>query len=132
MAKRTNPKRDYPRMARVNELLREVLAEALERIDDDRLVDVAITNVACEADLGSAVVHFDVLAGAEADTEVLEAFEELRPRLQAAINRETRLKQTPKLAFAADPVIRSAERIDAVLRGLRDHGPDPAPGPEGG
>ncbi|HYI60926.1 MAG TPA: 30S ribosome-binding factor RbfA [Acidimicrobiales bacterium] len=128
MAKRTNPKRNYPRMARVNELLREVLAEALERIDDDRLVDVTVTNVACEADIGSAVVHFDVLAGAEADPEVLEAFEELRPRLQAAINRETRLKQTPKLTFAADPVIRSAERIDAVLRGLRSHDPGEAAG----
>lgn len=123
MAKRTNPKRAYPRMARVNELLREVLAEALEKIDDDRLVDVAITNVTCEPDLSAAVVHFDVLAGAEADDEVTEAFEELRSRLQAIINRETRLKQTPRLTFAPDPVVRSAERIEAVLRGLRDSDP---------
>lgn len=119
MAKRTNPKRQYPRMARVNELLREVLAEALVDIDDDRLVDVAITNVTTESDLGSAVVHYDVLSGAEADDEVIEALEELRPRLQATINRETHLKATPRLTFAPDPVVRSAARIEDVLRGLR-------------
>jgi iron-sulfur cluster assembly accessory protein len=59
-------------MARVNELLREVLAETLERFDDDRLIGVTITSVRCDADLAHAVVHFDVLDGPEADDEVLE------------------------------------------------------------
>ncbi len=126
MARRASPKRQYPRMARVNELLREVVAEALQDIDDDRLVDVSVTNVDCESDLANAVVHYDVLAGADADDEVLEALEELRPRLQARINQETRLKGTPKLTFAPDPVVRSAERIDSVLRGLTtDEPPSP-------
>lgn len=126
MAKRsTNPKRPYPRMVRVNELLREVVAEALQDIDDDRLIDVAVTNVQCDADLANAVVHYDVLVGADADDEVIAAFAELRPRLQTIINRETRLKGTPKLTFAPDPVVRSAARIDDVLRGL--HASDPTP-----
>ena len=127
MAKRsTNPKRPYPRMVRVNELLREVVAEALQDIDDDRLIDVTVTNVQCDADLANAVVHYDVLAGADADDEVIEAFAELRPRLQTIINRETRLKGTPKLSFAPDPVVRSAARIDDVLRGLNASSPEPA------
>lgn len=124
MAKRANPKRPYPRMVRVNELLREVLAEAVQDVDDDRLVGVTITTVQAESDLGTAVVHYDVLDGPDADDEVLEAFEELRPRLQKAINAETRLKQTPKLTFAADPVVRSAARIDDVLRGLKTMDPE--------
>ena len=53
MKKRT-PNRQYPRMARVNELLREVLAESLERIDDERLGGVTITDVRCDADLARA------------------------------------------------------------------------------
>ena len=121
MARRAAPKRNYPRMVRVNELLREVLGEALERMDDDRLIDVSITNVVCESDLAAAVVHFDVLDGPDADDEVLAAFEELRPRLQTIINRETRLKGTPRLSFVPDPVVRSAARIDSVLRGLHAH-----------
>jgi ribosome-binding factor A len=116
-------------MVRVNELLREVVADALRDIDDDRLVDVAITNVRCDADLANAVVHYDVLAGADADDDVIEAFAELRPRLQTIINRETRMKGTPKLTFAPDPVVRSAARIDDVLRGLQGSEPatDPTP-----
>ncbi|HEV7721836.1 MAG TPA: 30S ribosome-binding factor RbfA, partial [Iamia sp.] len=130
MAKRsTNPKRPYPRMVRVNELLREVVAEALQDIDDDRLIDVAVTNVQCDADLANAVVHYDVLVGADADDEVIAAFAELRPRLQAIINRETRLKGTPKLTFAPDPVVRSAARIDDVLRGLNTSEPAGEPTP---
>ena len=125
MKKRT-PNRQYPRMARVNELLREVLAESLERIDDDRLLGVTITDVRCDADLAHAVVHFDVLDGPDADEEVLEVFEELRPRLQSAINRETRLKGTPVLAFEPDPVVRSAARIEDVLRGLNSIGEAPS------
>lgn len=129
MAKRANPKRQYPRMARVNELLREVLADAVQDIDDERLIGVAITGVQTESDIGAAVVHYDVLDGEDADDEVLQAFEDLRPRLQKVINAETRLKQTPKLSFAPDPVVRSAARIDDVLRGLQPAEPDdPPPG----
>ncbi|NLV56888.1 MAG: 30S ribosome-binding factor RbfA [Acidimicrobiales bacterium] len=121
--KRRQPKRPYPRMARVNELLREVVAEELQDIDDDRLRDVSITDVTCDADLANAVVRYDALDGAESDDEVLEALEELRPRLQRAINAQTQLKGTPKLTFEPDLVVRSAARIDAVLRGLHDHDP---------
>lgn len=124
MARRTHNKRQYPRMARVNELLREVVAETVRDIDDDRLLHVTVTHVACDTDLGHAVVHYDVLDGADADDLVIEAFEELRPRLQSAINRETRLKATPKLSFEPDPVVRSAARIDDVLRGLESHDSD--------
>ncbi len=130
MPKRSNPKRQYPRMVRVSELLREVLADALRNIDDDRLIDVAITHVECDSDLARAVVHFDVLEGPEADDEVAEAFEELRPRLQSVINRETHLKATPRLSFAPDPVVRSALRIEGVLRDLQGHDPKPAADPE--
>ncbi len=129
MARRANPKRQYPRMARVNELLREVVAEAVQDVDDDRLIGVAVTGVEAESDLGAAVVHYDVLDGPDADAEVLAAFEELRPRLQKAINAETRLKQTPVLTFAPDPVVRSAARIDDVLRGLRSDTDEAPPGP---
>lgn len=129
MAKR-QPKRGYPRMARVNELLREVLADALRDIDDERLRDVSITNVSCEADLAAAVVHYDVLDGPDADAEVIEALEDLRPRLQRTINDQTQLKGTPRLSFVPDPVVRSAARIDDVLRGLKEH--DPGSGAEAG
>ena len=40
--------RQYPRTARVNELLREILADNLERIDDDRLQLMTLTGIDCD------------------------------------------------------------------------------------
>jgi ribosome-binding factor A len=107
-------------MARVNELLREILGDTLERLDDDRTALVTVTAVSCDPDLRHATVYLDTLAGPEEDDALLEALGELRPRLQAAIAREARLKRTPELTFSPDLVVRTAGRIEEVLRGLDD------------
>lgn len=112
---RNTSKREFPRTARINELLREILADALERIDDDRLLLVVVTGVVCEPDLRHALVFFDGPAGAEGDEAVGEALAELRPRLQGFIGRQSHLKRTPELSFEPDPAIRAGERIDALL-----------------
>ena len=68
--------------------------------------------------------------GEEADEEILEALSDHRVRLQAAIARQIRAKKTPILQFRPDLVIRSAERIDDILRADRERdvtgGSDPA------
>jgi ribosome-binding factor A len=111
-----NTARDYPRTARLNELLREILAEELERIDDERLELFTIISVDAEADLRRAVVYYDCLDGEAGDEVTLQALGELRVRLQAAIGRQARTKRTPELLFAPDPAVRSGARIDAILK----------------
>ena len=108
--------RDYPRTARLNELLREIVAEELERIDDDRLALLTVISVDVDADLGRARVYYDCLDVESGDEESLEALGEARIRLQSAIARQARIKRTPELSFAPDPAVRSGERIDAILR----------------
>jgi ribosome-binding factor A len=110
--------RDYPRTARLNELVREIIGDELERIDDDRLVHLTVISVAVEPDLHRAVVFYDHLDGAEADEVALTALGEHRIRLQAAIGRQARMKRTPELSFQPDPSVRSGERIDSILRDL--------------
>jgi ribosome-binding factor A len=110
-------------MARVNELVREIVAEELERLDDERLDLVTVTQVAVDRDLEKAMVYFDSLGGAEADAEVLAALGEHRVRLQGAIGRQARLRRTPYLQFEADEVARGAQRIETIIRGLRDDTP---------
>ena len=107
--------RQYPRTARLNELLREIVAEELERLDDDRLQLLTITAVDIEGDLRRAVVFYDSLQGEDGDEEILGALGDLRWRLQAAIGRQTRIKHTPELTFAPDPAVRAGARIDALL-----------------
>jgi ribosome-binding factor A len=128
---RSTTARQYPRTARLNRLIQEIVADALEAIDDERLELVTVTSVEVEPDLRHAVVYYDSLEGEAGDDEVLEALGEVRTRLQAAIGREARVKRTPELAFRPDPAVRSGSRIDTILRDL---GPldDPDEPPEQG
>jgi ribosome-binding factor A len=116
-APRNQPR--YPRTARLNELVREVVAEQLRLVDDDRLQFVTITQVVVDRDLHQGIVYFDTL-DPEGDAEVQEALEEHRGRLQGAIARQTRLKRTPHLVFSPDDVERGAERIEGIIRGFHD------------
>lgn len=128
--------RRYPRMARVNELLREIVGDELERLDVTELAFVTVTGVDCSADLRRATVYFDGPDSAEADAATVEAFGDVRTRLQRAIATQARLKHTPELRFEPDPAVRSGEHIDAVLRAVavarpsaQDDGDDDADGP---
>ena len=114
--------RQYPRTARIIELLRQILADALERIDDDRTQLATVTGVHCDPDTRHALVYFDGPDGEAGDAELTEALTDLRHRLQGAIAREARLKHTPELVFEPDPAIRAGEHIDGVLRGLTPAG----------
>jgi ribosome-binding factor A len=106
----------YPRSARLSETLREVIADELVRIDDERLEFVTITSIDVDNELNRAVVFFDSLAGESGDEAIVEALEHHRRRMQSSINRQIRAKKTPVLDFRPDDVIRAAERIDDVLR----------------
>lgn len=106
--------RGYARMARVNELCREILADELERIDDERIELVTVTHVAVDPDLRHATVSFSRLDRDLAEAE--GALAALRPRLQGAIARQARLKRTPELRFVVDDVLLRAQRIEGLLR----------------
>jgi ribosome-binding factor A len=110
--------RGYPRTARVNELLREILADELERSNDERLELVTVTGVDAAPDLRHARVWFDSIQGEAGDADVLAGLADARVALQAAIGRQARLKRVPELEFAPDPAVRSGERVDNILRGL--------------
>jgi len=125
MARRTrsdSSRRDYPRTARLNRLFQEILAEELERIDDERLELVTIMSVDVDGDLHRAIVYYDSLGGEDDDERVLEVLGELRHRLQGAIGRQARIKRTPELIFEPDAVGRGAARLEEVLRNIHDEG----------
>ena len=105
----------YPRTARLNESLREVIAEDLTRIDDERLALVTITAIDVDPEMNRAIVYFDSLAGEDGDDEILAAFADHRVRLQGSVGRQVRAKKTPILSFRPDETIRAAERIERIL-----------------
>ncbi len=104
------------RSARLNELLREIIAEELNRIDDERLDWVSITHVRTDRSLDRAVVTFTAALGdIEDEFALVEVFEEHRKRLQSAIGRQTNLRRTPPLLFEPDLHLRNASRIEDLI-----------------
>jgi ribosome-binding factor A len=119
----------YPRTARLSEVLREVIADELTRIDDERLDLVTITSVDVDPEMNRAIVYYDSMKGEEGDAGIQEALGEHRPRMQASINRQMHARKTPILSFRPDEVIRVAERIDELLRKRPDTSPLSSPLP---
>jgi len=116
--------RDYPRAARVNEVLRQVVAEELERLADadERLRLVTVTSVQVSTDLRAATVFLGSLGD-----DASEALEERRSQVQRALARQVRMKRTPRLQFAPDPAVEAGARVDEILRRLgRGDPPRPA------
>lgn len=109
----------FPRTARVNEVLREVVAGEIERLSDydERLLLVTVTAVVSEPDLRHATVFLSSLGEA-----AREGLEQQRVRLQAAIGRQVRLKRTPQLTFSADPGVAEGEKVEEILRRLDQPG----------
>ena len=110
----------YQRSARVNQVLREVLADELARLEDtdERLGLLTITAVQCDVEMRRAVVLFSSMTEAEAD-----ALAEVRVRLQAEISRQVKLKRTTLLSFAEDPAVAAGQTVEDFLRGLPEAGP---------
>ncbi len=118
----------YPRTARINETLREVIAEVLERSadEDPRLELVTVTGVETESDLRHATVFFSALGTAATLDEVVIALDELRVPMQGAIGKSVRMKRTPLLRFVPDPGVLEGQKIETLLRTV----PEPVDQPD--
>jgi len=121
---RPGPSR-YPRTARVNQVLREVLAEEIERLADadERLRLLTVTAVDTATDLCRATVYF-----ASLPDDGLAALTDQRIHLQRVVARQMRLRRTPQLGFTADPAIQSGDKIEQILRQIRQAQPVPGTG----
>jgi len=110
---RNGPAHPYRRSVRVNALLAEVLADAVERVidEDDRLGLLTVTGVESDPDLRHASVFFSSLP-----PEVAEVLSEHRVSLQRAIATGVRLKRTPTLRFLPDPAVAAGARVEEALR----------------
>jgi ribosome-binding factor A len=104
----------YPRALRVNQVLRQVLAEELERLADaDELPMITVTSVEVASDMRTAVVY---LASLNDETAVV--LEDHRGHLQRTVGTQMTMKRTPRLSFRADPAIAAGSRVEELLRGL--------------
>lgn len=120
MRRRVSTRR-YPRTARVNEVVLEVIADELERLSDPRLGFVTLTGVTVSPDLRAASVYYSSLgqhgeaATPEAAEQTAAALESAAPHLRAVLGRQVRLKYLPRLSFTEDPAIAGGQRVEEIL-----------------
>ena len=112
------------RTAKAGELIRRVIASELEYIEDERLELVSLTGVDVDRDLNKAVIYFTTF-DRDGDPEIDEAFEEYRGRLRHAVSQGTQLRRAPELEFRSDSTLRSAARIEEILRQEAERPPVP-------
>lgn len=121
--------RQFPRTARLNTLLQEIVADYFERVEDERFQMLTITGVEVDNDLNRAQVFVSDLGyvqspeNEESDAVLLEALAEHRKPVKAKIGREARIRKTPEVVFAIDPGVRAGARIEEILSDLH-HGDD--------
>lgn len=111
-----------PRMRKVNESVREVVAEELVYLTDPGLGFVTITGVDTSPDLRSAVVFYSSLGDEEAAEATAAALKRAAPHLQEELGKQLRMKYTPRLTFKVDESIARGARIDELLREIEHEG----------
>lgn len=114
------------RLARINELLRREIADALFREMNDTGFDaasVSITRVQVASNLRRATVSVSVFGDERHRARMLALLRRHRAHLQQFINRDLVLKYTPVLTFVPDTSIAEGDRILRIMEEL----PKPAP-----
>ena len=103
------------RMRRVDEVLKEVLSEAIPTLKDPRIGFVTVTGVGTTADLKEATVFVSVLGGEAKLRQTLAGLDAARGLLQARVNQELRLRRTPQLTFEYDPSVERGVRMTKLI-----------------
>jgi ribosome-binding factor A len=110
------------RMRRINESLREVLAEAVGELKDPRIGFITVTAVETTQDLRQAKVFVSVLGSARKREQSLAGLAAAHGVLQRRIADEVRMKRTPQLTFQYDPSVEQGVRMSKLIDELvTDH-----------
>lgn len=117
------------RMRRVDEAIREVLADAISKhVKDPRVGFVTVTEVNTSPDLRQAQVHVSVLGDEASRQACLDGLSSAHGILQRQVAGQLRLKRTPTLTFALDETALRAARVEKLIDDVTgtDAGPEVA------
>src|SRR2546430_12666392 len=109
------------RPERVGELIRQMVAAFLTGdVRDPRIGFVTVTGVEVSGDLAHAAVRVSVMGTEAEKTKSLEGLASAARFLRAQLARELPLRTCPELRFQLDRGLEHAQRIDRVLKQLKD------------
>ena len=109
------------RSERVADLIRQELALLLEReVKDPRVGFVTVTRVMVTRDLRSARVFVTILGDEPQKQDSLKGLAAAQGFLRHELSQRLGLRHTPSLEFLLDKGVESEERIEQLLREIRE------------
>lgn len=114
-------KRPSHRPERVSELIRKAVGEFLTAdVRDPRIGFVTVIGVDVSADLSHANVRVSVMGTEDEKAQSLEGLASAARYLRAQLSSDLHLRTSPELHFHLDRGIEHAQRIDQVLKELKE------------
>jgi len=104
-----------PRIARVNALLQEALADILRKYHREEAAGITLTRVICSGDLQRATVYVGLGGGEVEQQQALRWLQKKKSELRRRLGREVVLKFLPELHFALDDSQLQELRIASLL-----------------
>ena len=109
------------RLKKIAERIRDDLSEMLlYEIDDPRLQGVMITDVNVDRELYYANIYVSALEGKERSAEILAGLENASGYMRHALSQSIEVRTFPKLRFFWDPTPEKADRVETLLRQLKE------------
>lgn len=113
------------RPQRIGDQIREDLSDIIRRdLKDPGIGFLTITHVRVSADLQVARVYYTALGDEAARRDTARALRRAAPFLRREIGARLRLRRVPELQFTYDESVERGERIEQLLREIKD-GPHP-------
>ena len=107
------------RLERLNESMKELLSELIERsVKDPRVGLVTITSVEVTRDLETAKVFYTVLGDEEDREASKKGLASAAAFLRKTIGRELKLRNAPALRFIYDDTLDRSMQIEEALRDI--------------
>ncbi|MBO3142308.1 30S ribosome-binding factor RbfA [Dermatophilus congolensis] len=111
---------DPARARKVADRVQVLVAEALrERVKDERIGMVTITDVRVTGDLQQATVFYSVLGDEEERERNAEALAENKGRIRSYVGKGLGIRLTPTLEFVLDALPEGAAHIEELLAETR-------------
>src|SRR5690625_4095381 len=109
------------RANRVAEEIKKELGEILPvKLKDPRVGFVTVTDVEVTGDLQQAKVFISVLGDKEKKNETLQGLAKAKGFIRTEIGKRIRLRKTPEISFEYDEALEYGNRIETILRDLKE------------
>ncbi len=113
--------KEYARTQRVAKLLKEEIAQLLQReVKDVRVGSVTVSDVDVTRDLKYATVYVQVPGDADRKDQALEGLASAAGFMRSRLGRELRVRRIPELRFEVDQTQERAMRIHELLSEIED------------